>query len=297
MSSAADQAGFGVTTVTRRSQQRQKLAIGFLGIATSLLLLPLAAIVGLLVTHGAPAISAEFLLEAPTAGMTAGGIYPAIIGTLWLIGVSLAVAAPIGIMAGIYLNEYAPDNWVTRMINLAIVNLAGVPSIVHALFGVGAFVLFLGLGTNILSASLTLAVMTLPVIIASTKEALASVPVAFRHASWALGASRWQTIWHIVLPNSVSGILTGVILQVSRAAGETAPIMFTGAAFYLPFLPQSVQDQCMALSMHLFTVSTQVPNVPEALPYATALVLLGLVVTFNFLSIAVRTYLRSRRKW
>jgi phosphate transport system permease protein len=297
MNGAVDQAGFGVTTVARRSHRSQKVAIGFLGIATSLLLIPLAAIVGLLVTHGAPAISAEFLFESPTAGMTAGGIYPAIIGTLWLIGVSLAVAAPIGIMAGIYLNEYAPDNWVTRMINLAIVNLAGVPSIVHALFGVGAFVLFLGLGTNILSASLTLAVMTLPVIIASTKEALASVPVAFRHASWALGASRWQTIWHIVLPNSVSGILTGVILQVSRAAGETAPIMFTGAAFYLPFLPQSVQDQCMALSMHLFTVSTQVPNVPEALPYATALVLLGLVVTFNFLSIGLRTYLRAKRKW
>ncbi len=288
---------FSATPMTEASHSRQKIARAFLGIATALLLLPLFAIIGLLVTHGMSAITAEFLLEAPTAGMTAGGIYPAIIGTLWLIGVSLAVAAPIGIMAGIYLNEYAPENWVTRMINLAIVNLAGVPSIVHALFGVGAFVLFLGLGTSILSASLTLAVMTLPVIIASTKEALASVPVAFRHASWTLGASRWQTIWHIVLPNSVSGILTGVILQVSRAAGETAPIMFTGAAFYLPFLPQSVQDQCMALSMHLFTVSTQVPNVPEAFPYATALVLLTLVVTFNFFSIGLRTYLRARRKW
>jgi phosphate transport system permease protein len=297
MSAVNEHSPFEASAMTRRSHQRQKLAVGFLGIATALLLLPLFAIVGLLVTRGWPAMTASFLLDAPTAGMTAGGIFPAIIGTLWLIGVSLAVAAPIGIMAGIYLNEYAPDNWVTRMINLAIVNLAGVPSIVHALFGVGAFVLFLGLGTSILSASLTLAVMTLPVIIASTKEALASVPVSFRHASWALGASRWQTIWNIVLPNSVSGILTGVILQVSRAAGETAPIMFTGAAFYLPFLPQSVHDQCMALSMHLFTVSTQVPNVPEAFPYATALVLLSLVVTFNFFSIALRTYLRARRKW
>ncbi len=153
------------------------------------------------------------------------------------------------------------------------------------------------MGTSILSASLTLAVMTLPVIIASTKEALASVPMAFRQACWVLGASRWQTIWHVVLPNSISGILTGVILQVSRAAGETAPIMFTGAAFYLPFLPQSVHDQCMALSMHLFTISTQVPNVPEALPYATALVLLGLVVLFNLGSISFRSYLRARRKW
>jgi phosphate transport system permease protein len=201
------------------------------------------------------------------------------------------------VAAAIYLNEYAADNWVTRLIHLAIVNLAGVPSIVHALFGVGAFVLFLGLGTSILAASLTLAVMTLPVIIASTKEALSAVPMSFRHACWVLGASRWQTIRHVVLPNSIQGILTGVILQVSRAAGETAPIMFTGAAFYLPFLPQSVQDQCMALSMHLFTVSTQVPNVPEALPYATALVLLGLVVSVNATSIAVRTWLRSRRKW
>jgi phosphate transport system permease protein len=153
------------------------------------------------------------------------------------------------------------------------------------------------LGTSILAASLTLAVMTLPVIIISTREALAAVPMAFRHACWTLGASRWQTIRHVVLPNSISGILTGVILQVSRAAGETAPIMFTGAAFYLPFLPQSVRDQAMALSMHLFTVSTQVPNVPEALPYATALVLLALVLSVNALSIAFRTYLRSRRKW
>jgi phosphate transport system permease protein len=297
MSTAVEHHRFSATPVTEKSHRRQSAAKAFLGVSTALLLVPLAAIIGLLLTHGWSAITAEFLLDAPTAGMTAGGIYPAIIGTLWLIAVSLGVAAPIGIMAGIYLNEYAPDNWITRIINLAIVNLAGVPSIVHALFGVGAFVLFLGLGTNILSASLTLAVMTLPVIIASTKEALASVPLAFRHASWALGASRWQTIWNIVLPNSVSGILTGVILQVSRAAGETAPIMFTGAAFYLPFLPQSVQDQCMALSMHLFTVSTQVPNVPEAFPYATALVLLTLVITFNFLSISLRTYLRARRKW
>jgi phosphate transport system permease protein len=261
------------------------------------LIIPLLAIIGLLIVEGSPALTSEFLLTAPAAGMTAGGIYPAIIGTLWLVGVSLAIAAPIGILAGVYLNEYAPNNWVTRVIHLAIVNLAGVPSIVHALFGVGAFVLFLRLGTSILAASLTLAVMTLPVIIVSTKEALASVPIAFRHACWTLGASRWQTIWHVVLPNSISGILTGVILQVSRAAGETAPIMFTGAAFYLPFLPQSVGDQCMALSMHLFTLSTQVPGVPEAMTYATALVLLALVVFFNLTSITLRTYLRARRKW
>ncbi len=288
---------FSTTPRTRNSRRSERLWIWVLAIITVLLVLPLGSIVGLLIVKGAPSLSWEFLVEAPTAGMTAGGIYPAIIGTLWLIGVSLAIAAPVGIFAGIYLNEYAPDNWMTRVINLAIVNLAGVPSIVHALFGVGAFVLFLRLGTNILAASLTLSVMTLPVIIASTKEALASVPIAFRHACWALGASRWQAIRRVVLPNSISGILTGVILQVSRAAGETAPIMFTGAAFYLPYLPESVRDQCMALSMHLFTVSTQVPNVPEALPYATALVLLGIVVGFNLLTIVFRTYLRKRRRW
>ncbi len=289
--------GFHTTAPTQSSHRSERLAVALLALVTALLILPLLSIVALLAWLGRPALSWEFLVTGPTAGMTAGGIFPAIVGTMWLIGVSLAVAAPVGILAGIYLNEYATDNWATRIINLAIVNLAGVPSIVHALFGVGAFVLFLRLGTSILSASLTLAIMTLPVIIASTKEALASVPQAFRQACWVLGASRWQTIWHVVLPNSISGILTGVILQVSRAAGETAPIMFTGAAFYLPFLPQSVHDQCMALSMHLFTISTQVPNVPEPLPYATAFVLLALVVAFNLISIIFRTYLRARKKW
>jgi len=288
---------FKTSAVTAANRSREHVLVAVLGMATALLILPLLAIIGLLVVKGFPALSLEFLFSAPAAGMTAGGIFPAIVGTLWLVGVSLLVAAPIDVLAGIYLNEYAGDTWVTRIIHLAIVNLAGVPSIVHALFGVGAFVLFLGLGTSILAASLTLAVMTLPVIIASTKEALASVPMPFRRACWVLGATRWQTIRHVVLPNSISGILTGVILQVSRAAGETAPIMFTGAAFYLPFLPQSVRDQCMALSMHLFTVSTQVPNVPEPIPYATALVLLGLVLGVNLASIIFRTYLRSHRKW
>lgn len=288
---------FATTEATLTGRRRESLARAVLAGMTTLLILPLLAIVGLLVIKGSPAISLEFLFDSPSAGMTAGGIFPAIVGTLWLVGVSLAIAAPIGILAAIYLNEYAADNWVTRLIHLAIVNLAGVPSIVHALFGVGAFVLFLHLGTSILAASLTLAVMTLPVIIASTKEALAAVPLSFRQACWVLGASRWQTIRHVVLPNSVQGILTGVILQVSRAAGETAPIMFTGAAFYLPFLPESVRDQCMALSMHLFTLSTQVPGVPEAMPYATALVLLILVMSVNLASILLRSHLRSRRKW
>ena len=288
---------FQLTAAVEARYRTQSIARGVFTAMTVLMLLPLTGILGLLVIRGAPALSLEFLFSEPAKGMTAGGIFPAIVGTLWLVGVSLAIAAPVGILAAIYLNEYAPDNWITRVINLAIVNLAGVPSIVHALFGVGAFVLFLDLGTSILSASLTLGIMTLPVIIASTKEALASVPMPFREACWNVGATRWQTIWHVVLPNSISGILTGVILQVSRAAGETAPILFTGAAFYLPFLPKSVYDQCMALSMHLFTISTQVPNVPESITYGTALVLVGVVLIVNLASIIVRSRMRGRRKW
>jgi len=266
-------------------------------IITLLLVLPILSIIGLLLIRGLPAISLEFLFSEPLRGMTAGGIFPALVGTIWLVGVSLAVAAPIGVLAAVYLNEYAREGWFTRIIHLAIVNLAGVPSIVHALFGVGAFVLFLGMGTSILAASLTLAVMTLPVIIASTKEALAAVPMPFREACWSLGATRWQTVRRVVLPNAISGILTGVILQVARAAGETAPILFTGAAFFLPFLPTSVHDQCMALSMHLFVLTTQVPNVPPELSYGTALVLLAVVLIVNAASIAFRSYLRRRKRW
>lgn len=288
---------FATTEFGRKKYRTQSVAHGVLMGMTVLLVLPLIAIVGLLIVRGAPALSLSFITDDPAQGMTAGGIYPAIIGTLWLVGVSLAISAPMGVLAAVYLNEYATENWLTRIINLAIINLAGVPSIVHALFGVGAFVLFLDFGTSILAASLTLAIMTMPVIIASTKESLAAVPMSFREACWNVGASRWQTIRHVVLPNSIAGILTGVILQVSRAAGETAPIMFTGVAFFLPFLPESVYDQCMALSMHLFTISTQVPNVPPEIPYGTALVLLCVVVSVNALSIGFRVRLRSRRKW
>ena len=203
---------------------------------TLLLILPVLIILWVLASKGGPALSFDFLFTEPTNGMTAGGILPALVGTVWLVSVALLASVPIGIAAALYLSEYASDNWLTRAINLAIINLAGVPSIVHALFGVGAFVLFFRFGTSILAASLTLAVMTLPVVIVATKEAMQSVPMAFREACWNMGATRWQTIRKVVLPNSISGILTGVILEVSRTAGETAPIMFTGAAFFLPFL-------------------------------------------------------------
>ncbi len=288
---------FEATSLNRRNHHWQRAARAGLFLMTCLLIVPVALIMAVLVWHGAPALSWEFLTADPTNGMTAGGIFPALVGTLWLVLVALIASVPIGVAAAVYLSEYAPDNGLTRVINLAIINLAGVPSIVHALFGVGAFVLFFGFGTSILAASLTLAVMSLPVVIVSTRESLQAVPRAFREACWSMGATRWQTIRRVVLPNSVSGILTGVILEVSRTTGETAPIMFTGAAFFLPFLPESVFDQTMALSLHLFVVSTQVPDVPEALPFGVALVLVSVVLLMNASSIAFRTYLRGKKKW
>lgn len=244
-----------------------------------------------------PVLTWAFLTEFPKNGMTAGGVFPALLGTIFLVVVALIASVPLGVAAAIYLSEYAGDNWLTRIINLAIINLAGVPSIVYALFGVGAFVVFFGFGTSILSASLTLAIMTLPVVIVATKESLQAVPQAFREACWSMGATRWQTIRTVVLPNAISGILTGIILEVSRTAGETAPIMFTGAAFFLPFLPESVFDQTMALSLHLFVVSTQVPGVPERLPFGVALLLITIVLLMNAVSIGFRVYLRGRKKW
>ncbi|MBT8059856.1 MAG: phosphate ABC transporter permease PstA [Gammaproteobacteria bacterium] len=288
---------FEATQLNRRNQSRQKLFRNTLATMTGILVLPVILILGMLIWKGAPVISFEFLFTQPTNGMTAGGIFPALLGTVLLVLVALLASVPLGVAAAIYLSEYAPENWFTRAINLAIINLAGVPSIVHALFGVGAFVIFFRFGTSILAASLTLAIMTLPVVIVATRESLQAVPMAFREACWNMGATRWQTIRRVVLPNAVTGILTGVILEVSRTAGETAPIMFTGAAFFLPLLPQGVFDQTMALSLHLFVVSTQVPGMPESLPFGVALVLISMVLLMNSLSIALRMYLRGKKKW
>lgn len=291
--------------VERRKRRVERIAATVLGTVTASMIVPLVAILIYLMEKAWPALSWAFLTENPQNYMTAGGIWAPLVGTFYLVFISLTVAAPIGVLAGVYLNEYAGDNWRTRIVNMAVVNLAGVPSIVHALFGVGAFVLFAGFGRSVLAASCTLAIMTLPVIITSTREALSAVPKSFREACWNMGASRWQTIRTIVLPNAISGILTGVILQVSRAAGETAPILFTGAVFYVAvpneglasFLPYGLFDRCMALSYHLFTISTQVTGVSEGLQYATAVVLIGLVVSVNVVSIAFRAYLRSRKRW
>jgi phosphate transport system permease protein len=288
---------FEATQLNRKNKTRQRLFTIGLGTMTGILILPVILIMGTLIYKGAPVISFEFLFTSPTNGMTAGGIFPALLGTVLLVIVALLASVPLGVAAAIYLSEYAPDNWFTRAINLAIINLAGVPSIVHALFGVGAFVIFFKFGTSILAASLTLAIMTLPVVIVATRESLQAVPMAFREACWNMGATRWQTIRRVVLPNAITGILTGVILEVSRTAGETAPIMFTGAAFFLPLLPQGVFDQTMALSLHLFVVSTQVPGMPESLPYGVALVLISMVLLMNSLSIALRMYLRGKKKW
>jgi len=276
---------------------KEKRFKNILSTITFFLFLPALIIMFWLFVKGFPALSWAFLTEDPIQGMTAGGIFPTIVGTFWLVIISVIVSCPLGVLAAIYLSEYAADNRTTRIIRLAILNLAGVPSIVHALFGLGAFVLFLNMGTSILAASFTLAVMNLPVIITSTLESLKAVPQSYREASWNVGASKLQTIKHIVLPNSIPGILTGLVFAVGRSAGETAAILFTGVAFYLPFLPQSVFDQCMSLSMHLFTISTQVVGVPEAYPFATALVLILLILSVNSVSVVLRTYFRTKRKW
>jgi len=288
---------FEASELNLRNQRIQQLYKLLFLLMTLVLIVPVMLILGTLIAKGGSVISIDFLFTSPTDGMTAGGLFPALFGTVWLVAVALLISVPLGIAAAIYLSEYAGNNWFTRIINLAIINLAGVPSIVHALFGVGAFVLFFGFGTSILAASLTLAIMTLPVVIVATRESLQAVPYAFREACWNMGATRWQTIHRVVLPNAISGILTGVILEVSRTSGETAPIMFTGAVFFTPFLPQGIFDQTMAMSLHLFVVSTQVPGVPENLPYGVALVLIAMVLLMNSISIAFRTWLRGKKKW
>jgi phosphate transport system permease protein len=293
---------FARTPLGRRKELAERLAHVVFATMAAAMVIPLVGIVGHLLWVAWPMLGWEFIVDVPRKGMTAGGIWPAFVGTLYLVGLSLAVSAPIGVLAALYLTEYAKDNWLNRAVNLAVINLAGVPSIVHALFGLGAFVYAARFGYSILAASLTLAIMTLPVIIASTREALASVPMAFREACWNVGATRWQAIRAVVLPNSISGILTGVILQVSRAAGETAPVMFTGAVFYKSvsrgeLFPYGIHEQCMALSMHLYSLATQVPNVAEALQYATAVVLLGSVLLVNATAIALRAWLRGRKRW
>jgi phosphate transport system permease protein len=275
----------------------QRLGIGLLVLVTIMVIIPIIAVIGVIIVQGLPAITAEFLFTAPRNGMREGGIWPAIVGTFLLTIGTAIFSVPLGVAIAIYLSEYARDNKFTRTIRLAIINLAGVPSIVYGLFGLGLFVLALGFGSSILAGSLTLAIMTLPVIISTAEEALRSVPQSFRTVSISLGGTKWQTIRKVVLPNALPGIITGVILGLERAAGETAPILFTVAAFYLPTLPTSIFDKTMALPYHLFVISTQVPGMPLHLQFGTALVLLAFVLSMTLVATIIRSYYRRKRVW
>jgi phosphate transport system permease protein len=275
----------------------QKLGFSFLSLVMAATVLPILAVVVYIILQGAPAISWEFLSGFPHDGMREGGILPAIVGTFYLTLGTAIFSVPLGIAAAIYLAEYAPENKVTRLIRIAIINLAGIPSVVYGLFGLGLFVFFLKFGTSLLAASLTLSIMTLPVIISAAEEALRAVPQAFRTVSISLGGTRWQTIRRIVLPQALPGIITGVILGLERAAGETAPILFTGAAFFLPRLPNSPFDATMALPYHLFVISTQIPEMPFQIQYGTALVLLTFVLGMNIIATLIRSRARAKRQW
>ncbi len=275
----------------------QRAGFALLTVAALAVVLPILLVIAAILVRGISAINWEFLTAMPRDGMKAGGIFPAIVGTLLLtLGTALA-AIPVGVAGAIYLAEYARDTTLTRAIRLAVINLAGIPSVVYGLFGLGLFVLFLRFGTSILAGSLTLAIMTLPVIISTAEEALRAVPVEFRTVSASLGGTRWQAIRTIVLPQALPGIITGVILGLLRAAGETAPILFTVAAFYLPRLPYSPLDQTMALPYHLYVIVTQVPGMPAEIQYGTALVLLALVLSLNLVATLIRSRFRRRRQW
>ncbi|MBE7553945.1 MAG: phosphate ABC transporter permease PstA [Anaerolineales bacterium] len=275
----------------------QRLGFGLLGLTTLIVVAPILLVIGLIVVQGLPALNWEFISTAPRNGMKEGGIFPAIVGTILLTLGTALVAIPVGVGGAVYLSEYAHDTKLTRAIRLAIVNLAGIPSVVYGLFGLGLFVLFLQFGTSIIAGSLTLAIMTLPIIITTSEEALRAVPAEFRTVNISLGGTKWQGIRRIVLPQALPGIITGIILGMLRAAGETAPILFTVAAFFLPRLPSSPFDQVMALPYHLYVISTQVPGMPPQQQYGTALVLLILVLSLNVSATLIRSYFRRRRQW
>ena len=285
-----------------------------------LLVLPLLAILADIFYKAWPVLSLDYLWHNPVNKGKEGGLWAPLIGTFYLVLVSLVFVAPVGVLGAIYLNEYARDNWLSRAIGIAVTSLAGVPSIVHGLFGLGAFVLTMLPAFNagvdpanreamwqagLLTAALTIAVMNLPVIITSSREALGAVPMAFREACWNLGATRFQTIRTVVLPNSLSGMLTGVILEICRCAGETAPILFTGATFFkfIPndgwdkIMPYNLGEPFMALSMHLHVISNQISQMPETMKYGAAAVMIGLILFINSFAIVLRLWLRSRKRW
>jgi len=301
----------------RRASRNKWITFAFCAV----LVIPLVAILVDIFMKAAPVLSLHYLWDNPVNKGKAGGLWAPLAGTFYLVIGSLIFVAPIGICAAIYLNEYAREGWLNRIISITVTSLAGVPSIVHGLFGVGAFVLVMLPAINrvvadpndrstrweagLLTASLTIAVMNLPVVITSAREALGAVPQAFREACWNLGATRWQTIRTIVLPNSFSGILTGIILVVSRAAGETAPILFTGATYFKfvadsgweKLFPYSIGEAFMAMSMHLYIISNQISQMPDVMKFGAAAVLIALILFINSFAIALRVWLRGRKRW
>ncbi len=289
--------GLQSNPVLHSSHRQQNISFWLVRLITLITVLPILAIVIYIIVKGAPSISWQFITDFPRNGMREGGIWPAIIGTFYLTLGTAVFSVPLGVAAGVYIAEYAADNRWTRLIRIAIINLAGIPSVVYGLFGLGVFVLFLKFGTSILASCLTLSIMTLPTIISTTEEALRQVPYSFRAVSRSLGATHWQTIWRIVLPQAMPGVLTGVILGLERAAGETAPILFTGVSFFLPQLPNSILDATMALPYHIFVISTSVPGMPIQIQYGTVLVLLVFVLGMNLIASAVRIRARARRQW
>lgn len=274
----------------------EKIAFSLIGLSMAAVVAFVILILYYIVSNGIGAISLEFLTSMPRNRMTEGGIFPAIVGTLSLIIGSMLVALPLGILAAIYLNEYADSGRSTWVIQMAINNLAGTPSVVFGLFGLALFVKFFGFGPSVLSASLTLALLIIPVIIRASEEALASVPKEYRDASLALGVTKWQTIRNVVLPAALPGMVTGSILAIGRVAGETAPILLTGAAYFLPRLPDSVFDQFMALPYHLFVLATSGTNIAQTRPiqYGTALVLLLIVLSVNLVAVMIRRHYKKK---
>ena len=284
--------------VNNRKRWSQKIAFGFFTSLSYLVVLILFVILGFIIIKGASVISWDFLTKSPEEGMTSGGIYPAIVGTLYLVLGSSLISFPIGVMSGIFMNEYATNGKITKFIRIMTNNLSGVPSVVFGLFGMALFVNTLGFGDSIIAGSLTLALLSLPLVIRTTEEALKSIDDSFRHCSLALGATKLQTIRKVILPMAFPNIITGLILSVGRVSGETAPILFTVAAYFLPQLPGSIFDQCMALPYHLYVISTSGTDVEASrgMAYGTALVLIAIVLIVNLLANALRSYFAKKVK-
>lgn len=282
----------------RRKRQMQTVAFATFRVFSYAIVAVLFGILGFIIVKGAGVLSWDFLTEAPSEGMTKGGIFPAIIGTLCLMAGAAIFAFPVGIMSGIYMNEYARNTRMVRFIRIMTNNLAGVPSIVFGLFGMALFVNYLDFGDSIIAGSLTLGLLALPLVIRTTEEALKDIPDSFREASLALGATKTQTIWHVTLPMAMPRILTGMILSLGRISGETAPILFTCAAYFLPKLPTSIFDQCMALPYHLYVIATSGTNVEaqEPIAYGTALVLILIVLAVNLLANVCRKHFEKKIK-